>query len=88
MNVYAFAITTGISFITSTAAWDFPSTAITSFLVDSFYLRPNITTNNLIITNIYAPVSKMARMALSFTLMYILIEVYCRDFSYFSVILI
>src|SRR6266540_2174338 len=64
MKVWASAITIGTLSTTPAAACDLPSTAITSVLVDSFHLRPKATANGLVTTDMHAPVSKIARIAL------------------------
>src|SRR6266540_842534 len=77
INVYALAITTGISSTILTAACGFPSTAITSFLIDSFHFKPNATAKGFVTTDMQAPVSRIARIALLLILVYTLIKVYC-----------
>ncbi len=57
-------MTIGIPSITPTAAWGLPSTAIMSFLVNSFHFKPKATAKGLVITDIYVPVSNIAKMAL------------------------
>src|SRR6266498_2404327 len=64
MKVCASAITTGILSTTPTAACDLPSTTIISVLVDGFHLRSNATARGLVTTDIQAPVSNIARIAL------------------------
>ncbi len=64
MKVWASAITIGILFTTPTAAWGLPSTAISSFLVDGFHLKPKATANGLVTTDMHAPMSKIARIVL------------------------
>ncbi len=64
MKVWASAITIGILSTIPTAVWDLPSTAITSFLVDGFHLKPKATANSLVTIDMHAPVSKIARIAL------------------------
>src|SRR6266498_892344 len=65
MYVCASTITTGIPSTTPTAACGLPSTAITSVLVDGFYLKPKATARGLVTTDMQAPVSKIARIAFS-----------------------
>ncbi len=68
MKVCALAITTGMLFTTPTAACGLPSTAITSILVEGFYLKPKATANSFITTDIQAPVSRIAKIAFSLIL--------------------
>ncbi len=70
------------------SAWDFLSTAIISFLIDGFHLRPSATARDLVITNMQVPVFRITKMAFSLILIYILISVYCEGFSYSFIILI
>jgi len=57
-----------MSLTTPTAAWDLSSTAITSFLIDGYHFNSKATARDLVITDIYAPVSNIAKMAFSLIL--------------------
>ncbi len=63
IKVCASAITTGTLFITFTTVWDLPSTAITLFLIDGFYFKPKIIAKGFVMTDMQAPVSKIAKIA-------------------------